>query len=233
MLHCNNVFENSGHHTLLLQMSQKDDSESDIWEYKPLKKKKKPPEPSLSCSGPVAKRRCASKNSVKTDTSTPAKQAGGGRDVTCRKAVQTNDLNNAFVNVSAQCKEEHSRPGTQTLSSQPTHSDEVFTTDDAEEERPSSGDFCPICQMPFSILLVQSQRWHVAECLDTSRDESKGMCLVADSIFGYPSYCFPLKLCYSKLIKWKYIGLPKMYSIEFSYTLCDALHNGNDSGNRT
>ncbi|XP_077594876.1 DNA cross-link repair 1A protein isoform X1 [Stigmatopora nigra] len=34
----------------------------------------------------------------------------------------------------------------------------------------NKGDVCPICQMPFSILLVQSQRWHVAECLDTPRD---------------------------------------------------------------
>uniref|UniRef100_A0A8C5HK59 DNA cross-link repair 1A protein n=1 Tax=Gouania willdenowi TaxID=441366 RepID=A0A8C5HK59_GOUWI len=34
----------------------------------------------------------------------------------------------------------------------------------------SSADFCPICQMPFFILVVQSQRWHIAECLDTPRD---------------------------------------------------------------
>ncbi|XP_051925343.1 DNA cross-link repair 1A protein isoform X2 [Hippocampus zosterae] len=33
--------------------------------------------------------------------------------------------------------------------------------------------YCPICQMPFCILLVQSQRWHVAECLDEARDTCK------------------------------------------------------------
>ncbi|OXB82347.1 UNVERIFIED_CONTAM: hypothetical protein H355_009272 [Colinus virginianus] len=27
--------------------------------------------------------------------------------------------------------------------------------------------YCPSCQMPFSLLLVQTPRWHVAECLDT------------------------------------------------------------------
>ncbi|KAK1881804.1 DNA cross-link repair 1A protein [Dissostichus eleginoides] len=30
-----------------------------------------------------------------------------------------------------------------------------------------------MCQMPFSILVVQTQRWHVAECLDTPRDTCK------------------------------------------------------------
>ncbi|KAM3859958.1 DNA cross-link repair 1A protein [Diretmus argenteus] len=80
-------------------MSQKDDdSENDIWEYKPLQKKNK----RLSSSnGAVAKKR-------------------------------------------------------------------PFETETAP-----SGDFCPICQMPFSILVVQTQRWHVAECLDTPRDKNE------------------------------------------------------------
>ncbi|KAM4636887.1 DNA cross-link repair 1A protein [Discoglossus pictus] len=33
--------------------------------------------------------------------------------------------------------------------------------------QPRSEGHCPSCQMPFSILLVQTPRWHVSECLDT------------------------------------------------------------------
>ncbi|KAM6951174.1 DNA cross-link repair 1A protein [Aplochiton taeniatus] len=44
-------------------------------------------------------------------------------------------------------------------------------TSDYLEEGPSLGDFCPLCQMPFSILVVQSRRWHVADCLDSPGDQ--------------------------------------------------------------
>ncbi|KAK5881219.1 hypothetical protein CesoFtcFv8_022042 [Champsocephalus esox] len=50
---------------------------------------------------------------------------------------------------------------------------ETVQTDNAADEGPSSGDFCPMCQMPFSILVVQTMAWHVAECLDTPRDTCK------------------------------------------------------------
>lgn len=43
-----------------------------------------------------------------------------------------------------------------------------------QDKDPQSGGFCPVCQMPFSVLVVQSQQWHVAECLDTPTDNCKG-----------------------------------------------------------
>ncbi|KAM9324580.1 DNA cross-link repair 1A protein [Gastrophryne carolinensis] len=33
--------------------------------------------------------------------------------------------------------------------------------------------YCPSCQMPFSILLVQTPRWHVSECLDIPSDQTE------------------------------------------------------------
>ncbi|XP_028844230.1 DNA cross-link repair 1A protein [Denticeps clupeoides] len=36
---------------------------------------------------------------------------------------------------------------------------------------PAAG-HCPLCQMPFSILMVQSRRWHVAECVESPGDDS-------------------------------------------------------------
>uniref|UniRef100_A0A4W6C529 DNA cross-link repair 1A protein n=1 Tax=Lates calcarifer TaxID=8187 RepID=A0A4W6C529_LATCA len=111
---------------LFLQMSQKDDSENDIWDYKPLEKKKKR-QKSPSAATTVTKRRCASRKTSKRATALSVKKA-------------------------------------------PERAEKVKTAEDTLKG-PSSGDFCPMCQMPFSILVVQSQRWHVAECLDIPRDK--------------------------------------------------------------
>lgn len=112
-------------------MSQRDDSEHDIWEYKPLQKKKKKTRESAPV---VAKRRCTTRKT--------SKRVKGAESGDC----------STVVNVEA--------------------GDRVQKDKAAEE--PSSGDFCPVCQMPFSILVVQTQRWHVAECLDTLRDKCQG-----------------------------------------------------------
>ncbi|XP_060884299.1 DNA cross-link repair 1A protein [Labrus mixtus] len=129
-------------------MSKKDDSENDIWDYKPLEKKKKRHE-SPSSSAAVTKRRCTVKKPSKKDISVPVKSP----DMTNRTAEST-------FNKGHSSGEVNNPPG-----------DNVCT--DIAAEGSSSGDFCPMCQMPFSILVVQTQRWHVAECLDTSRDNCK------------------------------------------------------------
>uniref|UniRef100_A0A3Q3EEM0 DNA cross-link repair 1A protein n=1 Tax=Labrus bergylta TaxID=56723 RepID=A0A3Q3EEM0_9LABR len=129
-------------------MSQRGDSENDIWDYKPLEKKKKRHE-SPSSSAAVTKRRCTVKKNSKKDISVSVKSpdvTNGTADSTLNKGHSSGEVNN------------------------PPH-DNVCT--DIAAEGSSSGDFCPMCQMPFSILVVQTQRWHVAECLDTSRDNYK------------------------------------------------------------
>lgn len=138
-------------------MSQKDDSENDIWEYKPLEKKKKrqkSPPPAITAT----KRRCTLRKTCKKDSAVSSKTAESGRFSTP-------------VHVGG-------HGGSETQKRDPLPS-ELCPTHEADQrdsaaEGPSSGDFCPMCQMPFSILVVQSQRWHVAECLDTSRDKCEG-----------------------------------------------------------
>ncbi|KAG7227922.1 hypothetical protein INR49_013716 [Caranx melampygus] len=134
-------------------MSQKDDSENDIWEYKPLEKKKKRQKSTPPVTA-VTKRRCTSRKTSKRDSAVSTKTAESGQFSTP-------------VHVGGHGGSETQRD---TLASElsPTH--EADQRDSAAEGL-SSGDFCPICQMPFSILVVQSQRWHVAECLDTPRDK--------------------------------------------------------------
>ncbi|KAM9837196.1 DNA cross-link repair 1A protein [Aulostomus maculatus] len=127
-------------------MSQKDDSENDIWEYKPLKKKKKKQE-SSSVAGTSAKGRCTARRTVKKKCSSSVKAAEN--DVTANNGDISSSVSH---NLPSRLSNENSK---------------------ADHETKKTEDFCPICQMPFSILVVQSQRWHVAECLDTPRDSCK------------------------------------------------------------
>ncbi|XP_042364570.1 DNA cross-link repair 1A protein [Plectropomus leopardus] len=136
-------------------MSQKDDSENDIWEYKPLEKKKKKHD-SSSATVTASKRRCTVRKTSKRDTSVQVKSPG--------KRVKTAENGHCSTTVDGHGSlEPHNLPS------------ESFTTGDTDNaaEGPSSGDFCPVCQMPFSLLVVQTQRWHVAECIDIPRDTCK------------------------------------------------------------
>lgn len=139
-------------------MSQKDDSENGIWEYKPLEKRKKRGE-SLSASAKVSKRLCTSRKAPKRDS------AGSSNTKAAENGACFTDADTPV--------DGHSSTGAQTLPSKSSLVNDSGPTDSGAEGT-SSGDFCPVCQMPFTLLVVQTQRWHVAECLDTPSDTCKG-----------------------------------------------------------
>lgn len=141
-----------------LQMSQKDDSEDGIWEYKPLEKRKKRGK-SLPASAKVSKRLCTSRKAPKRGSvgSTNTKAAENGA---------------CFTDIGTPV-DGHSSTEAHNLPSKSSPVNESGLTGSGAEE-PSSGHFCPVCQMPFTLLVVQTQRWHVAECLDTPSDACKG-----------------------------------------------------------
>ncbi|XP_071203082.1 DNA cross-link repair 1A protein isoform X1 [Salvelinus alpinus] len=146
-------------------MSKKD-LEDDIWEYKPLKKKKKRKDKDTpeTFNGPMTKYRQASKSLTKGDTSVQV------RDVKLTK-VAPNKALGVKANESIQNK-----LSTQNVAFPQSTQDNDSTLTAGENVHQASstgGSYCPICQMPFSILVVQSQRWHVAECLDTPGDDRK------------------------------------------------------------
>lgn len=129
-------------------MSQEDSSENDVWDYKPLKKKKK----RLSSSARSIARKPAGKAKAFTvKLADPEIETADNREPT---AVDLAD--------------QHGDTDAQT---DPSKSSKANGDEDAQD---SSGDFCPMCQMPFSILVVQTQRWHIDECLDTPRDKCEG-----------------------------------------------------------
>ncbi|KAJ7984654.1 hypothetical protein DPEC_G00357000 [Dallia pectoralis] len=143
-------------------------SENDIWEYKPLKKtKRQDSETPESSKGPVGQ---SSKRKVKKEP--PARVKKTTRDVKLKQGDHSQEINvnanESFQNNEVVCR---NRLTQNVTSSQSTR--EHASTGDKVNQTPSQGGFCPICQMPFSILVVQSQRWHVTECLETSGDDSK------------------------------------------------------------
>ncbi|NXL79515.1 DCR1A protein, partial [Leptocoma aspasia] len=125
--------------------------EEDIWEYKSIRKRKLQSN-SQSTSTPVQevrddkgrpkrKRNRKKKSTEKTDTPQKTKQSSRpGQDVD-------------------QCKEDSSVHSQESVSS--------LAEQSSQNAKPVHDGFCPSCQMPFSLLLVQTPQWHVYECLET------------------------------------------------------------------
>ncbi|NXF82204.1 DCR1A protein, partial [Sclerurus mexicanus] len=125
--------------------------EEDIWEYKSIRKKKHQSN-SQSTSTPVQKvsdvndrlkrkRKRKKKSAEKPDTPQKTKQ----------RSRRDEDV--------GQCKDESSVPSQESVSS--------LAEQSSQNAKPVCDGHCPSCQMPFSLLLVQTPQWHVDECLDT------------------------------------------------------------------
>lgn len=126
-------------------------SENDIWNYKPLKKTKK-----RSCKSQMS-RESGTKRRNDSKPGTSAQKTKVSSAETHTDLDQNS--NNAPIN---------------TVSSGSLDVNHGTLSQDVQDKDPQSGGFCPVCQMPFSLLVVQSQQWHVAECLDTPTDNCKG-----------------------------------------------------------
>ncbi|XP_077358387.1 DNA cross-link repair 1A protein isoform X2 [Festucalex cinctus] len=102
------------------------------------------------------------KKKKKRESSSACGNAARRRCTTERKSCNTQDSTTTPGDIPANVNNGPCNPSSSSLAKEAQHVDS-----EAKE------DFCPICQMPFSILVVQSQRWHVAECLDMPRDTCK------------------------------------------------------------
>ncbi|NWV02945.1 DCR1A protein, partial [Ptilonorhynchus violaceus] len=125
--------------------------EEDIWEYKSMRKRKHQSS-SQSVSTPVQevrdgkdrpKRKRNRKNKSVEKTDTPQK--------TKQRSRPNQDVD--------QCEDDSSVHSQESVSSP--------TEQSSQNAKPVHDGHCPNCQMPFSLLLVQTPQWHVYECLDT------------------------------------------------------------------
>ncbi|KAM9379863.1 DNA cross-link repair 1A protein [Phaethornis superciliosus] len=124
--------------------------EEDIWEYKSIRKQKH--------------------QSYSESNSTAVQKV---RDGKCRPKRTKNRKKTAEKTDSLQQTEQRSRPNQDVdqckddSNGNSQESVSSLTEQSSQNAKPPHDGYCPSCQMPFSLLLVQTPRWHVAECLDT------------------------------------------------------------------
>lgn len=147
-------------------MSQSE-SESNIWEYKSLKKTKRPNRTQNSSEdGPKQQKKkktsekTCSRSRLSTESKTKLCRGTGPGHVT----QVTGPLTTSPLPPSGS-QSANARDGP---SSEPHHQPRGY---------------CPVCQMPFSILVVQTPQWHVAECLENPGEPSTGRSLPQEMFF--------------------------------------------------
>lgn len=134
--------------------------EEDIWEYKSIRKQKHQSN-SESISTPVQK--------VGDGKCRPKRKRNGNKKTSVEKPddLQKSEQKSRPNPDVDQCKDDSSVHSQESVSS--------LTEQSSQNAKPVPDGYCPSCQMPFSLLLVQTPRWHVAECLDTPGSTQKGM----------------------------------------------------------
>ncbi|XP_043911874.1 DNA cross-link repair 1A protein [Protopterus annectens] len=126
--------------------------EENIWGYKSLRKPKVPDTQSskFNGKGSDAKQKGKPKSNSRANSNKKNKGYCEGRKAS-QKLLTSNDHKEDVL--AEEMKNEQSQ--TNDVSQTPKNA------------RPLLDGHCPVCQMPFFILLVQTPRWHVSECLET------------------------------------------------------------------
>ncbi|XP_074855222.1 DNA cross-link repair 1A protein isoform X2 [Carettochelys insculpta] len=159
-------------------MSENAQLEEDIWEYKSIRKPKSayPDNNWVNISTPMQKandgncksRQSGGRNNKKSfenqDKSKKSKQ--GPR----QKGIQPLVTPAQNLNLA---KDDHIGQSVESITTPVKRSRACSKKQTPPNARPVYEGYCPSCQMPFSLLLAQTPRWHVTECLDTPRSIEK------------------------------------------------------------
>ncbi|XP_018429474.1 PREDICTED: DNA cross-link repair 1A protein [Nanorana parkeri] len=137
------------------------ESEEDIWGYKSIRKKKSA---DRSFEKTESNERTP-KAAVKTKRKAAKKTSGAGKKTTGARNTQPPGENGNVTSPTKGQNNSSSGTGCEDLST-PKRTDRKKSASPSTPKAKHSG-YCPSCQMPFSVLLVQTPRWHVSECLDT------------------------------------------------------------------
>ena len=136
----------------LLTMKPDVTDEGEVWDYKSLKRgRKKRTVATVKISPNIAH---ASRDSRKATTKSSRRSS-----TTKNKKSEQSSLSSSALNIQ-----------TETNSSNYRKSNKIT----AVKKQNQHEGYCPVCQMPFSILLLQSPGWHVAECMELPALSSEG-----------------------------------------------------------
>ncbi|MEE6486818.1 hypothetical protein FKM82_014712 [Ascaphus truei] len=147
-------------------MSDKEMLEDDIWEYKSIRKTKQSDKP--------AEINAAKKEQTKA---VKPKRRGVRRagSVASAKNTKRSQVPNGNIAQPSPTRDQNKRKQIpQADATTPTKKHTVNKKQSPRTPQPKHDGHCPSCQMPFSILLVQTPRWHASECLDTPGCNEKG-----------------------------------------------------------
>ncbi|EMP39040.1 DNA cross-link repair 1A protein [Chelonia mydas] len=159
-------------------MSENDGLEEDIWEYKSVRKPKSVYQNnnSVNISTSVQKAndgKCKSKGSggrnnkkVVENRDKAKKSEQGPR----QKGIQPLIKPDQNLNLS---KDDHIVQSQESVTTPTKRSRTCNKKQTTPNARPVYDGYCPSCQMPFSLLLAQTPRWHVTECMDTQGSTEK------------------------------------------------------------
>nr|XP_033797243.1 DNA cross-link repair 1A protein [Geotrypetes seraphini] len=133
--------------------------EDDIWEYKSIRKQK-------SAHNPVPSLIQAGKKS--NDGECTSRKSGNRKR---KRALGNNEKHEKSVfepKINLNKQEDNLLSSSQeSVTSSAKQNRPYGSKVSPQNVRPIYEGYCPSCQMPFSLLLVQTPRWHVSECLDT------------------------------------------------------------------
>ena len=173
-------------------MAHTDHSEEDIWEYKPLRKRKKTASASHS-KEKSKKKHCSPANSDGSISNghvphTSVNHTGSiNKGHVLHKSVNhSGSISNGNVPHSSVNNTCGISKGDDSVINHGQSDREAATalntlcpqSPEPSAEGAAESDFCPICQMPFSILVGKSEIGHVTECLDIPRDGTLGKCML-------------------------------------------------------
>ncbi|XP_068114902.1 DNA cross-link repair 1A protein isoform X2 [Hyperolius riggenbachi] len=140
-------------------------SEDDIWNYKSIRKKKATNRNLDKTGSGGGTQKAKDKGKKKS-----SQKSGKVQNTTSTKnntSPSTNGIGNSPATAREQ-KRSDSGSGTEVLST-PKHTQRTPTKKcSPSTPKPAYSGHCPSCQMPFAIVLVQTPRWHVSECLDAT-----------------------------------------------------------------
>ncbi|KAM9133008.1 DNA cross-link repair 1A protein isoform 1-T2 [Pangshura tecta] len=160
-------------------MSENDGLEEDIWEYKSIRKPKSVYQNnnSVNISTSMQKAndgKCKSKgsrgrnyNKKALENKDKSKKNEQGPRQKCIQPLINPDQN---LNLS---KDDHIVQFQESVTTPTKQSWTCNKNQTTPNARPVYDGYCPSCQMPFSLLLAQTPRWHVTECLDTQGSTEK------------------------------------------------------------
>ncbi|XP_013918025.1 PREDICTED: DNA cross-link repair 1A protein [Thamnophis sirtalis] len=144
--------------------------EEDIWEYKSIRKQKPTSQHSEVIVTEVQKVKFENGKSQRNDNRNCGKapKRKGVPKKTKQRPKQRDSQTPLKPGVSS-----NDQSSQESLSTTPAKEKNICKKQNAAKPRPVFEGYCPSCQMPFSLLLIQTPQWHVTECLDVSGTAEK------------------------------------------------------------